>query len=317
MADPATVGMIAAPIIGGMIGSSSASKERRAAERARAEALAQFARIKLPTLEEQLYSLYDPEYLGDYQAAMEAATAIGPSAFENIQVNPELVQAQMAALQQLSELGQTGLTQGEKAAAMELQREAAQQGRAQQNQIMQEMARRGMAGGGQELAAKLASSQASADRLSRHGNQLAQQAQARAMEAISQGGTMAGQVRGQEFDEKARAAQAADVLAQWAAQNRAGVQERNVGSQNQAQLRNLQERQRLGESKTGNRNIEMQRRATLPAEQFDRELALASARAGVQGGQASASDKYAAERASMWSGIGSGVGQGFASLMKK
>lgn len=315
--DPLTVGMIAAPVVGGLLGSDAASKERSAAQRARAEALAQFANIKLPTLEEQLYSLYDPEYLGDYQAAMEAATAIGPSAFENIQVDPALVQAQMAALQQLSELGQTGLTQGEKAAAMELQREAAQQGRAQQNQIMQEMARRGMAGGGQELAAKLAASQASADRLSRHGNQLAQQAQARAMEAISQGGTMAGQVRGQSFDEQARAAQAADVLAQWAAQNRAGVQQRNVGSQNQAQLRNLQERQRLGEAKTGNRNIEVQRRATLPAEQFDRELALASARAGVQGGQASASDKYAAERASMWSGIGSGVGQGFASLMKK
>jgi hypothetical protein len=179
------------------------------------------------------------------------------------------------------------------------------------------MARRGVAGGGQELAAKLAASQASTDRLSRHSNQLAQQAQARALEAISQGGTMASQVRGQSFDEQAKAAQAADMLAQWAAQNRAGVQERNVGSQNQAQLRNLQEKQRLGEAKTGNRNIEVQRRATLPAEQFDRELALASARAGVQGGQASASDKYAAERAEMWAGIGSGVGQGFTSLMKK
>lgn len=310
-------GAIAAPVVGGIIGADQAQKDRHAASQARLLALAQFAGIELPEIEKMLYQLSGPEYAGDYQAALEAATEIGPSAYEGIQLDPRMAEAQMQALQQISELGEVGLTQGEKAAAMELQREAAAQGRAQQNAVMQEMARRGVAGGGQELAQRLASSQAAADRMSRHGNQLAQMAQARAMEAIAQKGNMAGQIRGQEFSEQARAAEAADRLAQWAAQNRAGVQQRNVGSTNQAALRNLQEKQRLGEQRTQLRNIEEQRRASLHGEQFDRELALASARAGIHGGQAGASDKYAKERAEMWAGIGSGVGQGLTALNKK
>lgn len=307
-------GAIAAPVVGGIIGADQAAKDRHAAQQARNLALAQFAGIDVPDIESQLYELYDPEYLGDFQAAMEGITDIGPSAYEDIQIDPAYEQAQMSALQQLSEIGELGLTQGEKAAAMELQRDASAEGRAQNAAIMQEMARRGVAGGGQELAARLASSQAATDRLSQHSNQLAQIAQQRAMEAISQGANLAGQVRGQSFGEQAKAAQAADVLAQWAAQNRAGVQQRNVGSQNQASLRNLQERQRLGEQTTQLRNIEEQRRASLPGEQFDKELALASGRAGIHTGQAGASDKYAKERAEMWSGIGSGVGQGLAGL---
>lgn len=314
-ADPVTAGIIAAPLVGGVIGAEQARGSRRAAEAARRQAMAQFAGIELPTIEEQLYQFTPemmPEYLGGYDPAMEEFIELGPTAMEDISLDPRLREAQMGALEQLSEIGEVGLTDAEKAAMRQIRRESAGEARAQQESILQEMARRGAAGGGQELAARLAASQAAAGRMAGEGDVLAQMAQQRALQAMSQAGQLGGQIRGQEFGEQADVARARDIISQFNVAQQQAQQARNIQAQREAQVREATERQRIAEQRAGLRRETERRRADLPGMQFGRELDLAGARAGQFGGQAAAREAEAARRAQLGTDVGTAIGSGLA-----
>ena len=315
--DPLTAGVIAAPIVGGIMGAEEGRRGRRAAEQARAQAAAQFAGIDIPDVEAQRLELALPEFLGEYQPTLEELTELGPTAMEQISTDPRLAQAQMQALETLSEIGETGLTPGERAAMRSMQRQVAQQEKARQESILQEMARRGVAGGGQELAARLSSSQAAATRGAEQADRLAMQAQARALQALTGAGQLGGQIRQQEFGEQADVAQAMDAIARWNAANQQQVQSRNVAAQQQAGLRNLSERQRLAEQQAAMRNYQQEANKRLLQQQFENQMSLAGGRAGQYQGQAAAADQAAARAGQMWSGIGTGVGTGLAAIAGK
>lgn len=306
----AAAGAIAAPVVGGLIGADQARQGRRAAEHARAQALGQFAGIEIPDIEDQELALLSPEYIGDYEPVLEEAVELGPSEMAGIEIDPRLQEAQMQALSQLSEIGEGGLTPGDVAAMRSMQRQVAGQEEARQNAILQEMARRGVGGSGLELAARMASSQGAADRASAQADELAQMAQARALQAITQAGSLGGQIRSQEFGEQAQEAAAADAIARFNAQNQQAMRARNVQAQQQAQARNLAEKQRLAERDTATRNYQQEANKRLIQQQFENQLGLGSARAGQYAGQAQAADAAAARSGQMWAGIGQGVGAG-------
>lgn len=315
--EAAVAGAVAAPIIGGVAGADAARKERRAAEAARRSALAQFAGIDVPGVSEQELNLLLPEFIGAYDPMLEEQVELGPSRMEDVSTDPRLAQAQMQALETLSEIGQTGLTPAEQAAMRSMQRQVAQQEQSRQNAILQEMARRGTAGGGMELAARLQSSQGSADRASAEADRLAQMAQARALQGLTQAGSLGGQIRAQEFGEQTDVAKAADAIAQWNAANQQSVRQRNIQAQQQAQLRNLQERQRIAEQQAAIRNYQQEANKGLAQQQFQNQLNLAAGRAGQYGGQAESADAAAKRAGQMWSGIGTGVGTGLGALAGK
>jgi hypothetical protein len=97
------------------------------------------------------------------------------------------------------------------------------------------MAERGMAGSGQELAAKLLSSQASAQRGAEGTRDLASTAYKRALDAMSQSGGLAGEMRSQEFDEESNKARAADLIARFNAEQRSSIAQRNLQRQQSAE----------------------------------------------------------------------------------
>lgn len=306
----ATAGAIVAPIVGGMIGADQARGDERAASRARQAALAQFLGIDVPTVAEQEVDFLLPEFMGEYAPQTEEVVELGPTAMEGIALDPELRAAQMEALQGLSEIGEAGLTPGDVAAMRSLQRQVAGQEQARQEAILQEMARRGVAGSGQELAARLQSSQSAADRASEEANRMAQMAQARALEGITRAGSLGGQIRGQEFGEQADVATARDAISRFNAANQQSVRQRNVQAQQQAQLRNLQEQQRIAEQQTATKNLQQQYNKELIQQRFQNRMNRAAGAAGQYGGIAEDRSRAAQRTADMWAGIGRGVGTG-------
>src|SRR5690606_10901263 len=115
-----------------------------------------------------------------------------------------------------------------------------------------------MGGSGMELAARLQSAQSSADRQSQESDRLMQIAQQRALDAMSQAGNLATGMRSQSFGEQSDIARARDLINQFNVQNQQNVHQRNVANTNQANLRNLQERQRLSEAGTAIKNAQQQ-----------------------------------------------------------
>lgn len=180
--------------------------------------------------------------------AAQAQTALaGPSALSSIQDNPALLsqeQGSLGALQDLASRG--GMNQTDVANLNRIQDSAAQQSRGQQDAIMQSMAERGMGGSGNELLARLSASQNATNQAAQQGLDIAGQAQQRALQAMMQGGQLASQLQGQQFNESAQKAAAADAIARFNAQNANQTNQYNTSAQNQANEYNSSQRAQLG-----------------------------------------------------------------------
>lgn len=238
----------------------------------RGQALAQFQNILIPSIEDQSLDLARNEYLGDYQAQMENALNQQDSGMNDISIDPRLREAQMGALESISEMGETGFTPAEQAALRTARRGAAGEAQAKSAQLLSEFQRRGMGGSGAELAARLQAGQSSADRLSQESDRLAQMSQERALNALAQQASLGSQIRGQEFGEQSDIAKAQDAINAFNTANQQNVQSRNVANTNAANLRNLGEKQRIGESNTGLSNQEQQLNKQLIQQRFQNEI---------------------------------------------
>ncbi len=306
-------GAIAAPIIGGAIGREAGRGDREAAERERNAAVAAIQSLQIPDIEKQKLLLELPQLVGEINPEMEQYFQQDPSAMEGIQISPEFQEAQMAALRSLQDMGSEGITASEKAVLNQIRRSTAGEEQARQGAIMQNMAERGVGGSGLELAARLSSSQKAADRASEESDRLAAMAQQRALESISKAGSLAGQVRGQEFGEKSDTARAKDAINQFNTANRQSLESRNVNAEREAQVRNLQEKQRIADQQAALRNQEQQYNKNLVDKRFDQEFQKATGVATGKNNLASHLDKSASEAGQMWSQIGTGVSKGITS----
>jgi hypothetical protein len=219
--------------------------------------------------------------------------------------------AQQQALASLAEQGQTPLSAMERAQLGDIQRGVSQQEQARQQQILSEMAQRGMGGSGNELAARLISSQKAADLANQQAAQVAAMAQQRALNATSQAGALGGQIRGQEFGEKSAQAQAADTIARFNAGQQQSVQQRNVGALNEAQLRNLQEKQRIADEQNRLRNSQQMYNKELLQKQFQNQVDIGQAMAG---GYQQRANQYNSDAASQLAG-GANLGSGISGLV--
>ncbi len=280
------------------------------------QALAQFQNIDIPDIDKQKLALLMPEYLGDFQAQQEANIAADPSAMEGVSTDPRLAEAQMAALSQMSEIGQTGLLPGEQAALRQARRGAAGEAQAKSAQLMDDFARRGMGGSGAELAARLQAAQSSGDRLSQESDRTMQMAQERALNAIGQSSNMAGQIRGQAFGEQSDVARAKDAINQFNVNNQQSVQQRNIAAANAAASRNLGEKQRIGEAGAATQNQEQMANKDLIQQQFNNQMQRAGGMAG-QYGQIASGERDAAGRQAQQQSALIGAGAGLAGNMIK
>ena len=118
---------------------------------------------------------------------------------ENIKTDSGLASIERQSLESLAKRGKEGLTDVERNQFKSMERDVASQEQARQASLKEDMQARGMGGSGNEMMARLQSSQSSADRASQAGRDLTSRAQQRAMQNTAAAGTMAGRMGQRDF----------------------------------------------------------------------------------------------------------------------
>lgn len=153
-------------------------------------------------------SEYGPQVLGAIEKDLGGPAAL--SQVYSAQEAPEAVAAQKAALARLQQISEKGYTAEEQAALNRIQQESAAQAAQQQAALRSQMAQRGTAGSGAELAMNLAGLGQQSAQQYQAGLDVAAQAQRRALQGLQSTGSLAGQMREQGYGEAARRAGAED-----------------------------------------------------------------------------------------------------------
>lgn len=244
-------------------------------------AMEELDKLQIPDIEKQKLALEIPQLVG-----LQQAEQLGDTSLADIAPDAQSEEAQRSALTQLKELSEKGFSEEDRAAMRQLQRQVGAEEKARQQSILSDMAQRGVSGGGQELAARLASSQASASRAAEGADRLAiQQAQARRA-ALSQLGQQAGAFRGQQFQEQSSAAKARDAINQFNAMQRA-----------QAQQANLAQRQAIENQRAATLNQQQATNKGLIQQQYQNQLQKATGMQSAMGNVAQAYGQQAQSQA--------------------
>lgn len=158
------------------------------------------------------------------------AEQVPPSAFEALKIDPEALAAQKETLANYNDvISGNGLAAEDRAAINRVGNEVDRAGRGARAGIRQTMQSAGTLGSGQDVAAQLAQGQDANDRLAQAGLDEKSLALKNRLAAISGKGSLAGQMRSQDFSEKAAKASAIDTTNRMNAQFRQGANAYNAG----------------------------------------------------------------------------------------
>lgn len=273
---PAAIG--AAGAISGAVASNNASNKATNTARAGQQG---FRDLAIPEIAPQQLNLGMLQSAGTLNPNLISQYNLGNSAYNNIQTDPRLKQAQLDALSTLQNIGQSG---GNDAQAQSAMLQARQQNdtaaRGQREAVLQNAAARGISGSGLELSSALQADQGAADRNAMAGTQAAADANQRKLAAIEGLGSLGSQVQGQEFGQQAQQAQANDLISRFNTANAQQVNQANVGAQNQAQAGNLANAQSISNQNVGLQNYQQQYNKGLQQQQYQNQLQRAQGAAG-------------------------------------
>lgn len=198
---------------------------------------------------EELYNQMLADAEGLDVPAFEAAIDAQIAKQKEVMADPAVREAQIGAMTKLQGIAsENGLDPQSRLALQEARQSVDQQARANSQAVQSQMQRRGMSGSGAEIAGQIAGVNAASNRGNMAGLSAAADARMRAMDALRGVGSMAGQVRGQDFaqdDANRRAATERDMfnsklrvaaqqqnIAQ--RQNRFGMQNQKLAATNKA-----------------------------------------------------------------------------------
>jgi hypothetical protein len=300
----------AVQVVAGLMGQSAAAKDKRDAKKYMNEAAAEILKVMPPDPESQKVFFEQFRSAGILTPELEKALPEVQSEMSKVSTDPRLKDAQMSALQKLQRTAEGGLDVGDKASLQAVKDQATQQEKSQRQAILQNMAARGMAGSGAELASQMSAQQGAADRNARGGLEVAAQAQRRALEAAMQSGQLGGQIRGQDFEEQAQKARAVDAIRQFNAANSISMQQRNVDRNNNAQAANLGNAQDISNRNTGSLNQQKQINAGVSQQAYQNAMQKAQAVAAAKTAQGQQAAQQAQNTANQYAQGGSAIGQG-------
>lgn len=258
----------------------------------------------------------------------------GPSAYNDIQVDPRLMNDQMSAIAALREVANNGgMSAADKANMARIQSNEAQADRGRREAILQNMGARGMGSSGNSLLAQLSSGQAATDRQAQQDMEIAGQAQANGLAAMLGAGNLAGSIGNQQFNQKAQVAAANDAINQFNTQNlnqnalaNANIANQSAYQQAQGNLaanqfnsnqgynaaaRNADLLQNTANANTAARNQSAYDTSfTLPQQQYQNQMAKNAGVAGQAGALSSLYDNQATRKVNKDAGYMSSVLQG-------
>lgn len=295
----------------GLMGNILSASDRNKAIGATEGALQQWLNINVPDPQQQQVILQRYQMTGQLDPQIEQAMKMGPSAFEQIQNNPQLMNAQMNALDQLQQEGLTGGMDIRDQATMQQainDSNAAARGRA--GSIMDQMQQRGMGDSGAALSAQLQNAQNANQTQSSNELQAAAASRQRALDAIMGGGQLAGQMQQQQYGQQANLARARDAINQFNTTNMQNVLTRNTNRANEAQQYNVGLQQQLANMNTGLANQQQMYNKNLIQQNYENQLQKAGGMQGAYGNMANAYNNAAAGTSNMFAGIGGAAAQG-------
>lgn len=289
-----------------IVGAVEAGEERDAAREAMNNALAEIKAVGAPPdyAREIIYEKF--KQAGLLTPEVEKQINLGASKIAKIADNENTKNAQLKALDQMQQRAKGGFTAEDKAAINQAKLEIANQNQAQQSQIIQSLAQRGMGGAGAELAARLGAQQQGSNLLSQQGMQLGADASRNALEAARMSGTFAGQIGQEQFERDLTRAEAEDAVNKFNIENAMGRQQRNIDRSNLAQEYNIKRQQYVSDLNVQQQNQEYLRQRDAERQRWLDSLGLAQAKAGQQTNLSNMHMNAAAGVASDWANIGSG-----------
>jgi hypothetical protein len=216
-----------------------------------------------------------PEYnagtpLNLEELSPEQLSYLSESELAQIVTDPRYKDAQLAALRALEERSTKGLTAEDEADMYKLQRNVSTQNRGRMGAIQNNMAVRGMSGSGMDALMQMQANQDATDREALAAMEKAGQIQSNKFKAATQLGQMGSQMRGQEFDEQAAKARAADEIKRF-----------NSATRNQGLTRNTDIRNQ-GKQATWNRTNQVNDQNTTMGYNYDVEQANRAAQADAE-----------------------------------
>jgi hypothetical protein len=301
---------------GSIFGDLFSKGDREKAQQIAQEAYAQLQAIGAPPEMYKDVLLQNYKQAGLYTPGLEDKIEQATSKVSQLQEDPRVRAAQADALSKMQQLGRTGLGAEDRAALNQVRAETQRDAQAKQQQILQAMQARGQSGSGAELAAALSSSQGSADRASEEGDRIAAQAAQKALQAISQSGTMAGQLRSQDFTAANTRASAEDEMNRFNTQQAIARQQYNVGAKNQAQQLNLAQSQRVSDLNVDQANKLKMAQEEAKRQQWLDQITGAQVKAGALLGQSGIYQNAANRTAGAYQGIGNTAQAGFNAAMQ-
>jgi len=247
-----------------------------------------YDKLKAPTIESQQLSLDELVEQGQLSPEQAQAILMGENAFDDMELDTQGKQAQMAALQQLSEIGnEGGLTASDRAKLQAIQSQEQTAARGSREAILQNARARGVGGSGLELMSQMKNQQEAATRQSQRDLDVAAMGQERALQALQSAGQLGGQINQQQFGQQSTMANAANEIARFNAANKQQVGMANVAANNQAQAQNLANKQRISDANVGTRNAQQQFNKGLQQQNFQNQLQLTGGKANALQSQAS------------------------------
>lgn len=289
-----------ANVLGGVLGGNASKKaaaQAAAAQQAMYEKnIALLESVGIPSIEAQEIALNNPEYVGDL-----VAEAQGESALTEIATDPILRQNQMNALAQTKELSEQGLSTVDRIAMDEANQEATQADKGRRAQILSQMAQRGTADSGVQLAMQLASAQDANQNANQAANNVTKNAYNNRIAAMN---NLASQSAGMEQADYGRQAQAATA--------QDAIQRFNVGTRNQVAQQNQANRQNIANQTSTNANQQEMYNKGLLQQDYNNRLSRAQSQVGLNtsagNNQAQNALTAGAGKANMYSSIGQGLG---------
>ncbi len=318
MALPAYLAAAAgAQIVGGLLGGAASQGDRDRAFGISQEVYDAYKNLKLPDIKDLEVYLQQLQSQGIYSP--EEIQVIGErlaSDYENIQTDQALRDQQTSTIDSLNKIAKTGMSDIDKAQLEGMLRKSAAQENANTQSILENRARRGMAGSGDELAAALSGTQAASNRRSAEALEIAAMSAKRRQDAMLEGSNLASKLEQQDYARRANLAEKRDSRQDFNQALKQRVLEGNVGNRNEAQQLNLREKQRIADSNVNLSNQQQLRNKDLIQQNFENNLKRLAGMSGSGSAASDAAQRRADATAGMYTGIANAIAVPVAQLGK-
>jgi hypothetical protein len=276
------MGAMAGGAIGGLAGSLFDSGSSPEALAALKRAQAAIAAIPVPTAKDMQLILAPLVQQGVLTPQSYSTILQQPSEFLNINIDQTGRNAELAGLNQLQDIAQSGGMDAEYRNTMNDAQNQANTGlEGQRESILQNAASRGALNSNITTADQLSQAQSGAYNANQFSSAAAAAAEQRALSAITESANLGGQITAQDYSQASQKAAAMDAISRYNAQNTQQQSNMNVQGQNEAQAQNLDMAQQIAQYNNQLKNQSAQWNAQLPQQIFQDQLSKQAAATGV------------------------------------